>query len=86
MNKNENNRVKIQKYPGASSIDILDRIKHSLQKAPDQVIIHARTNDISSNIEYLNSVRKIAKLVKETCTGTKLSFSSVICCTNVKRY
>ena len=86
MNQDENIRVKIQKYPGTSSIDILDHIKHSLAKSPDQIIIHAGTNEISNNINHLNNVRKIVKLVKETCTDTKLSFSSVIYCTNVKRY
>ena len=33
MNKDENIKVKIRKHPGASSIDILDDIKASLQKA-----------------------------------------------------
>ena len=35
MNKDENIKVKIRKYPGESSIDILDHIKPSLWKAPD---------------------------------------------------
>ena len=84
MNKDENIKVKIRKYPGASSIDILDHIKPSLRKAPEQIIIHAGTNDISNNTNYLKNVKKIVKLVKETCKDTKLSFSSVICCTDVK--
>ena len=49
MNNDENTKVKIRKYPGASLIDILDHIKPSLWKAPEQIIIHAGTNDISSN-------------------------------------
>ena len=82
MNKDENIKVKIRKYPGASSIDILDHIKPSLRKGPEQIIIHAGTNDISNNTNYLKNVKKIVKLVKETCKDTKLSFSSVICCTD----
>ena len=66
MNKDENINVKIRKYPGASSIDILDYIKPSLRKAPEQMIIHAGTNDISNNTNYLKNVKKIVKLVKET--------------------
>ena len=81
MNKDENIKVKIRKYPGASSIDILDHIKPSLQKAPEQIIIHAGTNDISNNTNYLKNLKK---LVKENCKDTKLSFSLVICCTDVK--
>ena len=60
MNKDENIKVKIRKYPGASSIDILDHI-----------IIHAGTNDISNNANYLKNVKKIVKLVKESCKDTK---------------
>ena len=84
MNKDENIRVRIWKYSGASSVDILDHIKSNLQKALEQIIIHAGTNDISSNTNYLKNVKMIVKLVKETCKDTKLSFSSVICCTDVK--
>ena len=59
MNKDEKNiKVKIRKYPGASSIDILDHIKPSLQKAPEQVIIHAGTNDIFNNTNDLKNVKK----------------------------
>ena len=84
MNKDANIKVKIRKYPGASSIDILDHIKPSLRKAPEQIIIHAGTNDISNNTSYLKNVKKIVKLVKENCKDTKLSFSSVICRSDVK--
>ena len=84
MNKDENIKVKIWKYPGASSIYILDHIKPSLRKTPEQIIIHAGTNDISNNTNYLKNVKKIVKLVKETCKDTKPSFSSEICRTDVK--
>ena len=84
MNKYENIKVKVQKYPATSSIDILDHIKPSLLKAPEQIIIHACTNDISNNTSFLKNVKKIVKFVKETCKDTKHSFSLVICRTNIK--
>ena len=84
MNKDGNIKVKIRKCPGASSIDILDHIKPSLRKAPEETIIHAGTNDISNNTNYLKNVKKIVRLVKENCKDTKLSFFSVICRTNIK--
>ena len=59
MNKDENIKVKIRKYPGAFSLDILDHIKPSLRKAPEQIIIHAGTNDISNNTNYLKNVKKL---------------------------
>ena len=84
MNKDENIKVKIRKYPGASSIIILNYIKHSLRKAPEQIIIHAGTNGISNNTTYLKNIKNIVKMVKETCKDTKRSFSSVICHTDTK--
>ena len=84
MNKDENIKVKIGKYPGTSSIDVLDHIKPSLRKALEQIIIHADTNAISNNTNYLKNVKNIVKLVKENCKDTKLSFSSVICRRDVK--
>ena len=53
MSKDENIKVKIWKYPGASSINILDHTKPSLQKAPKQIMIHVGTNDISSNTKTI---------------------------------
>ena len=44
--KNADINIKIRKYPGASSTDILDHIKPSLRKEPDQIVIHAGTNDL----------------------------------------
>ena len=82
MNKDENIKVKIRKYPGTSSIDISDHIKTSLRKAPKQIIIHVGTKDISNNTSYLKNVKKIVKLVKET--SKELCFSSVICRTDIK--
>ena len=39
MNKDQNN-AKIWKHPRTSSTDILDCIKHGLQKALEQIMIH----------------------------------------------
>ena len=83
-NKDENIKVKKQKYPGASLIDILDHIKRSLRKAHEQTIVHAGVNDISNDTNYLKNVKKVVKLVKETCKDARISFSSVICYTNIK--
>ena len=84
VNKDENIKVKIRKYPGVSSIYILDHIKPTLRKAPEQIIIHFGANGISNNTNYLKNVKTIVELVKENCKDTKLSFSSVICRTDIK--
>ena len=54
MNKDENMKVKVQKYPGTSSI--LNHVRPSLWKAPEEIIIHAGTNDISNNTNYVKKL------------------------------
>ena len=39
--------------------DILDNIKPSLRKEPGQIIIHAGKNDLTSDHNYLNNVKKL---------------------------
>ena len=77
----ENIKVKVQKYPDASSLDILDHIKSGLQKAPEQIIIYAGTNDTPKDTNYLKNGEN---LVKEICKDTESKFSSVICRTDIK--
>ena len=77
MNKDENIKVKIWRYSGASSIDT--DIISSLQKAPEQIKIPTGTNDTSNDTNYLENAKKIVK-----CKDTKLSFSSVICRNDIK--
>ena len=67
LNKNADIRIKIQKYPGASSIDIFDHITPSLRKEPGQIVIHEGTNDLKNDHNYLNNVKKIVNMVKKTC-------------------
>ena len=67
LNKNADIKIKLQKYPGASSIDILDHITPSLKKEPDQIVIHEGTNDLTNDYNHLNNVKKIVKIVRETC-------------------
>ena len=78
----ENIKVKIQKYPDASSIDILNHIKSSLRKAPEQIIMCAGTNDTSNDPNYSKNVK--INLVKEIWKDTEPNFSSAICRTNIK--
>ena len=74
MNKNENIKVKIRKYPSASSIDISDHIKPSLQRAPEQIITHAGANDISNHTSYLKNVKKLWNWWKKPVKIPNLAF------------
>ena len=65
--KNADIHIKIRKCPGASSTDILDHTRPSLREEPDQIIIYAGTNGLTNDHNYLNNVKKIVKMVRETC-------------------
>ena len=62
LNENADMNIKIWKFPGASLTDILDNIKPSLRREPDQILIHAKTNDQTNKHNYLNNVKKIEKM------------------------
>ena len=81
LNKNAGINIKIRKYLRASSTDILGNIEPSLRKEPDQIIIHAGTNDLTH--DHKNNMKK-KKMVRETCKSTKLWFFSLICCNDLK--
>lgn len=59
FNRDEGVKIKIKKHFGTISIDIVD--------------IHAGTNDIGNNKNYLRKIKKIVPLVRETCQETHIS-------------
>ena len=61
LKKNADINIKILKYHGVSSVNILDHIKPSLKKEPDQILIHAETNDQTNDHNFLNNVKKMVK-------------------------
>ena len=67
---NKKNRFNINRCPGTSSTDIIAHLKPDLRKAPDEIIIHAGTNHIANNINYLSNVKRIVK-----SKDTKLCFN-----------
>ena len=58
LDKNTDINIKIRKYPGVSSTDILNHIKPSLRREPDQILIHSGANDLTNDHNYLNNVKK----------------------------
>ena len=57
LNKNADINIKIRKYHGAPSTEILDHIRPSLRKEPDKIIIHAGTNNLTDDHNYLNNLK-----------------------------
>ena len=74
----KSHNVKVKNYPGEISKDILNRIDGLLKVKPDCLLVHVGTNDLTNNMNLLNSVKKMVKKVKNPSPNTKLVFSSVI--------
>ena len=49
--------VKVKNYSGATSEDILDKIDDLLKVKPDCLLVHVGTNDLTNNVNLLNSVK-----------------------------
>ena len=52
----KSHNVNIKSYPGATSEDILDKINNLLKVKPDCLLVHVGTNDLTNNMNLLNSV------------------------------
>ena len=63
LNKNTDIIIKIRKYPGASTTNVLDHIKPNLRKEPDQIVIHAGIHDPTNDHNYLKLVSAIFKQI-----------------------
>ena len=59
LSKSHNVKVKI--YPSATSQDILDKIDDLLKVKPDCLLVHVGTNDLTNNVNLLNSVKNRQK-------------------------
>ena len=53
--------VKVKNYPGATSEDMLDKIRNLLKVKLDCLLVHIETNDLANNENLLNSVKNSQK-------------------------
>ena len=74
----KSNKVSVSNFPGATSEDILDEIEDTLKTHPDTLIVHARTTDLTKNINTLRSVKKLCEKAKRISPDTKIAFSNII--------
>ena len=63
------NQVQVQTHPGATTDGIIDYIKPTIRQTPDIVIVHSVTNDLTKDVNTMNTVRKIVAAVKEIDTS-----------------
>ena len=56
----------------------LDGVGDTLKTEPDTLIIHALTNDLTTNIITLRNVKKLCEKAKRMSSDTKIVFSNII--------
>ena len=71
----KHHQVKIQNYPGGTSETIPEKTDTLVTSNPECLIVHSGTKNITKRINYLNSVKKTVKGVKEMSANTKVVFS-----------
>ena len=52
-------KVKIVNLPGSTSEMILNKLDDIIKEKPEDLIFHARTNDITNNVNLSTNVKKI---------------------------
>ena len=70
--------VSVTSFSGGTSEKIIQKVDDLLKNKPDDIVIHAGTNDITNRVNLLNSVKKIVKQVSDISPGTTVTVSSII--------
>ena len=71
-------KVKVINLPGGTSEKITDQLDDLIKRKPDDLIVHARTNDIANNVNLWNDMKKSFRKVSKDSLSTQLAFSSII--------
>ena len=63
---------------GATSEDIIQKIKPVIKKKPDLIIIHIGTNDVTKNVDTIINLQTIINRVKKKSATTEIVISSIL--------
>ena len=76
--KDRNRRVKVRKWSGGSVEDMCDLVKSAIRRNPNEIIIHAGSNDMPKTSNIMRDIKKLTKIVKDEAPEIKLTFSSIM--------
>ena len=65
-------------HSGATSEDIIEKIKPVIKMKPDLIIIHIGTNDVTKNVDTIINLQTIINRVKKKTATTKIVISSIL--------
>ena len=70
-----NHIVKVRKYPGDNTEDMIDHVKPIIRKKPDLIIVHFGTNDITAEKDTDKNTQKVIDMVKAESPDTEIAVS-----------
>ena len=73
-----NHFVKVHAHGGATSEDLVDHIKPVARRAPNLVIIHVGSNDLTKDVKTIDELQKVVDHIKKESPSTDITISSVI--------
>ena len=76
--KERNRKVKVRRWPGGSVEDMCDLVKPALRNNPNEIIIHAGSNDMPKPSNVMRDFKTLTNFVKEHSPDVKLTISSIM--------
>lgn len=72
--------VRVKPHSGATTTDIVDYLKPVIRKKPDCIIIHAGTNDLTSNeqIDTMENLNTMIENIRNESPETVIALSNVV--------
>ena len=70
--------VKVKAHSGATTRDMINHVKPVLRRAPDTIILHCGTNNLTSNVYTIEQMEEIMKIAKQESNSTNIVLSSVV--------
>ena len=70
--------VSVASFSDGTGEKIIQNVDDLLKHKPDDIVIHVGTNDMTNEVNLLNSVKKNAKQVSDISPKTTIAFSSII--------
>ena len=76
----KDHNVQVKRHPGATTRDIVDYVRPVIRKKPDCIIIHAGTNDLTSQEkpDTISNFRKIIEEAKLESPDTSIVLSTAV--------
>ena len=76
----KDHNVQVKRHPGATTRDIVDYVRPVIRKKPDCIIIHAGTDDLTSQekTDTINNFREIIEETKRESPDTSIVLSTAV--------